>query len=151
MCIIIFINACTKPLPYLLLAFAHSLQYHFELFILFLWWLVECPLETFQLTQFNSINSLLSLWLTVEIFILKLYLICLRKYKEIRWRWFMNVILLFEWLINIHEEKVVNVCSISNILFKLPFDKFYIIFYIYENFGSTSMLIHVMIVYANAP
>ena len=43
MCIIIFINACTKPLPYLLLAFAHSLQYHFELFILLLddWWSVQ--------------------------------------------------------------------------------------------------------------
>ena len=46
MCIIIFINVCTQPLPYFLLAFAHSLQYHFELFILFPWLLVEYPLET---------------------------------------------------------------------------------------------------------
>ena len=54
-------------------------------------------------------------------------------------------------LINIHEEKVVNVCTISNILFKLPFEEFYIICYIYEIFGSNSMLIHVMIFYVNAP
>ena len=46
MCIPIFINACTKPLLYLLFAFAHSLQYYFKLFILFPWWFVECPLET---------------------------------------------------------------------------------------------------------
>ena len=63
----------------------------------------------------------------------------------------MNVFLLFERLINIYEEKDVNVCSISNIVFKLPFEEFYIICYIYENFGSTSMLIHVMILYVNAP
>ena len=105
---------------------------------------------TFQYTiKFHKLS--LSLWLTIEILIVKLYLICLRKYKEIRWRWFMTVIFLFEWLINIHEEKVVNVCSISNILFKLPFEEFYIICYIYESFGSTSMLIHVMILYVNAP
>ena len=81
---------------------------------------------TFQyIIKFHKLS--LSLRLIVEIFILKLYLICLRKYKEIRWRLFINVILLFEWLINIHEEKGVNVCSISNILFKLPLEEFYII------------------------
>ena len=46
----------------------------------------------------------------------------------------MNVFLLFEQLINIYEEKDVNVCSISNIVFKLPFEEFYIICYIYEKF-----------------
>ena len=115
------------------------------------WWSVHSKRRDVSIHTIKFHKLYLSLRLIVEIFILKLYLICLRKYKEIRWRWFINVILFFEWLINIHEEKVVNVCSISNILFKLPFEEFYIICYIYKNFGSTSILIHVMIVYANAP
>ena len=115
------------------------------------WWSVHSKRRDVSIHTIKFHKLSLSLRLIVEIFILKLYLICLRKYKEIRRRWFMNVIFLFEWLINIHEEKVVNVCSISNILFKLPFDEFYIIFYVYENFGSTSMLIHVMMLCANAP
>jgi hypothetical protein len=39
----------------------------------------------------------------------------------------MNVILSFEGSINIHEDTLFNVCCISNILFILFFEEFYII------------------------
>ena len=114
------------------------------------WWSVHSKRRDVSIhtIQFHKLS--LSLWLIVEIFILKLHLICLRKYKEIRWRWFMNVIFFSNDKL-IYMKKKMSMFVVYQIFSSSYLLRNFILFATYMKIWFNFMLIHVMILYANAP